>query len=125
MLVSVSTALDTAAASFTATFASWVSQAMSRTLAVAAQLGQRAALVAAAVALWQRQLGCLRPGRCVEVIVVSTAARPLTADSLDVSTSPCLRALPSGGRRKGACWNRTSVRDDGSTRPNSRDGCCP
>jgi len=34
MLVSVSAALDTAAASFTATFASWVSQAMSRTLAV-------------------------------------------------------------------------------------------
>src|SRR5205823_11426556 len=53
----VSVALDTAAASFKATLRELGLSGDEPELGDAARLGQRAALVAAAGALWQRQLG--------------------------------------------------------------------
>src|ERR671931_1197895 len=55
----VSAALDTAAASFKATLRELGLSGNEPELGDAARLGQRAALVAAAGALWQRQLGPL------------------------------------------------------------------
>src|ERR687885_145972 len=65
----VSVALDTAAASFKATLRELGLSGDEPELGDAAQLGQRAALVAAAGALWQRQLGPLLDMRQAQALL--------------------------------------------------------